>query len=98
MTSIEQKKLIEELLDYEARMNLGAALGKAGRHAEAITQFEEARKRGFRSPTLYNGLAVAYHETGQLQKCIESLKESLALDPDQPEVRGMLSEVESQRS
>ena len=79
-------------------MNLGAALGKAGRHRDAIAQFEESRKRGFRSPTLYNGLAVAYHETGEFGKCIESLKESLALDPNQPEVRAMLSEVESQAS
>jgi len=88
----------KEPANYEARMNLGAALGKAGRHRDAIAQFEEARKHGFRSPTLYNGLAVAYHETGQFGKCIESLKESLALDPNQPEVRAMLSEVESQAS
>jgi len=88
----------KEPTNYEARMNLGAALGKAGRHRDAIAQFEEARKRGFRSPTLYNGLAVAYHETGQFGKCIESLKESLALDPNQPEVRAMLSDAESQAS
>jgi predicted AlkP superfamily phosphohydrolase/phosphomutase/Tfp pilus assembly protein PilF len=84
--------------NYEARMNLGAALGKSGRHQEAIDQFEEARKRGFRSPTLYNGLAIAYHETGQMQKCEESLKESLALDPNQPQVRAMLAEVQGQKS
>ncbi len=88
----------KEPANYEARMNLGAALGKAGRHQEAIAQFEEARKRGFRSPTLFNGLAVAYHETGQIQKCIESLKESLALDPAQPEVRALLADVESRSS
>jgi len=84
--------------NYEARINLGAALGKAGRHAEAIQVFEEARQRGFRSPTLFNGLAVAYHETGQYQKCIESLKESLAADPNQPQVREMLAEVVARRS
>jgi tetratricopeptide (TPR) repeat protein len=84
--------------NYEARMNLGAALGKAGRHQEAINQFEEARKRGFSSPTLYNGLAIAYHETGQMQKCEESLKQSLALDPNQPQVRAMLAEVQGQKS
>jgi predicted AlkP superfamily phosphohydrolase/phosphomutase/tetratricopeptide (TPR) repeat protein len=88
----------KEPANYEARMNLGAALGKAGRHQEAIAQFEEARKRGFRSATLFNGLAVAYHETGQFQKCIESLKESLALDPDQPEVRALLADVQAQKS
>ena len=60
--------------------------------------FEEARQRGFRSPTLFNGLAVAYHETGQYQKCIESLKESLAADPNQPQVREMLAEVVARRS
>lgn len=83
--------------NYEARMNLGAAFGKAGRHEEAIRQFEEARRRGFRSPTLYNGLAIAYHETGQYQKCSESLRESLALDPDQPQVKLMLAEVEARK-
>ena len=84
--------------NYEARVNLGAALGKAGRHQEAIDQFEEARKRGFRSPTLLNGLAIAYHETGQMRKCEESLKESLSLDPNQPQVRAMLAEVQGQKS
>ena len=84
--------------NYEARVNLGAALGKAGRHQEAIDQFEEARKRGFRSSTLYNGLAIAYHETGQMKKCEDSLKESLALDPNQPQVRAMLAEVQGGRS
>jgi len=84
--------------NYEARMNLGATLGKAGRHQEAIDQFEEARKRGFRSPTLFNGLAIAYHETGQFQKCIDSLKESLTLDPNQPQVKALLAEIQSQKS
>lgn len=84
--------------NYEARVNLGAALGKAGRHQEAIDQFEEARTRGFRSPTLLNGLAIAYHETGQMKKCEDSLKESLSLDPNQPQVRTMLAEVQGGRS
>ncbi|HEV8336785.1 MAG TPA: alkaline phosphatase family protein [Candidatus Polarisedimenticolia bacterium] len=95
---ILSRAVAKEPTNYEARMNLGAALGKAGRHREAIAQFEETRRRGFRSPALFNGLAVAYHETGQIQKCIESLKESLSLDPAQPEVRALLSDVESQRS
>jgi predicted AlkP superfamily phosphohydrolase/phosphomutase/Tfp pilus assembly protein PilF len=88
----------KEPSNYEARMNLGAALGKSGRHRDAIVQFEEVRNRGFRSPTLYNGLAIAYHETGQMQKCIDSLKESLSLDPDQPQVRAMLAEVQGGKS
>ncbi|HEV8375280.1 MAG TPA: tetratricopeptide repeat protein, partial [Candidatus Polarisedimenticolia bacterium] len=88
----------KEPANYEARVNLGAALGKTGRHQEAIEQFEEARRRGFRSPTLFNGLAIAYHETGQMQKCLDSLKESLSLDPDQPQVKSMLAEVQGQRS
>src|SRR5207249_5987117 len=101
--SVEAIKILTRAVEkepgnYEARINLGAALGKAGRHQEAIRVFEEARQRGFRSPTLFNGLAVAYHETGQYQKCIESLKQSLALDPDQPEVRALLADVQSQRS
>ena len=92
------RAVAKEPNNYEARMNLGAALGKAGRHRDAILQFEEARSRGFRSPTLYNGLAIAYHETGQIQKCIDSLKESLSLDPDQPQVKAMLAEIQGQRS
>jgi hypothetical protein len=33
-----------------------------------------------------------------MQKCEESLKESLALDPNQPQVRAMLAEVQGQKS
>jgi tetratricopeptide (TPR) repeat protein len=92
------RAVAKEPNNYEARMNLGAALGKSGRHQEAIAQFEEARRRGFKSPVLFNGLAIAYHETGQLQKCIDSLRQSLALDPNQPEVRALLADVESSKS
>ncbi len=92
------RAVAKEPNNYEARMNLGAALGKSGRHRDAIAQFEEARNRGYRSPTLYNGLAIAYHETGQIQKCIDSLRESLSLDPDQPQVKAMLAEVQGQKS
>src|SRR5262249_50734926 len=92
------RAVAKEPNNYEARMNLGAALGKSGRHQEAIAAFEEARRRGFKSPVLFNGLAIAYHETGQLQKCIESLQQSLALDPNQPEVRALLADVQSSKS
>jgi predicted AlkP superfamily phosphohydrolase/phosphomutase/tetratricopeptide (TPR) repeat protein len=84
--------------NFEARINFGAALGKSGRHRDAILQFEEARRRGFRSPALFNGLAIAYHETGDYAKALENLRRSLELDPDQPEVRAMLADLQARAS
>jgi pentatricopeptide repeat protein len=77
----------------EARVNLGAALGKQGHVQEAISVFEEARELGLSSPMLLNALAVAYAQNHQRTEAIRALERSLNLDRDQPVARAMLDEL-----
>jgi Flp pilus assembly protein TadD len=77
----------------EARVNLGAALAKLGRHDEAIDRLAEARALGLRTPELLNALGLAYAESGRAREAMETLRESLSVRPDQPQVQALLSEL-----
>mgnify|MGYP003430968172 CR=1 FL=1 len=61
--------------------------------AEAIQALETARRKGARSTTLYNALALAYLQNRQREKALEFLKESLAIDPDQKDAQELLKVV-----
>ncbi len=77
----------------QARVNLGAALAKVGRLDEAIASLEEARRLGLRSTELLNAVGLAYAERGRMREAIQALSESLALAPDQPQVKSLLAEL-----
>ncbi len=79
--------------NLEARVNLGAALAKLGRLEGAIQTLEEARRMGLRSTALLDAIGLAYAQRGENALAIEALRESLALSPDQPQVRSLLAEL-----
>ncbi|MFQ5876237.1 MAG: alkaline phosphatase family protein [Acidobacteriota bacterium] len=79
--------------NLEAWVNLGAALGRLRRPREAIRALETARRKGLRTTTLYNALALAYLQDGQRDRALEYLHDSLALDPDQQDARDLLREI-----
>ncbi len=79
--------------NLEAWVNLGAAQGRLRRPQEAIEALETARRKGVRTTTLYNALALAYLQAHQRDKALEYLKESLTIDPGQKDARELLDAV-----
>ncbi len=80
--------------NIEARVNLGAVLGKLGRTNEAAECLEGAIALGYRTPDLYNAIGRAHFEAGNLPGAIDALNESLGMDPDQAEIREILRELQ----
>jgi tetratricopeptide (TPR) repeat protein len=79
-----------------ARVNLASALAYLERYDEAIEQFEQVVEAGARSTAIYNALARANRERGDLRAAVDWLRRSLELDPDQAEMRAVLSRLEAE--
>ena len=77
----------------EALLDLGGALAKGGRPAEAIPFLERAVQAGPRSTVALNSLGFARLETGDARGGLMALRESLALDPRQPQVADVVREI-----
>ncbi|MGE5047299.1 MAG: tetratricopeptide repeat protein [Deltaproteobacteria bacterium] len=77
------RKLIElrPQMGY-ARFKLGTTYNRLGRWAEAVEQFEAARKTIGGQPLLHNNLAVAYGKLGRVAEEIDALKKAIALRPE----------------
>lgn len=91
--AILSRAVDKERDNLEAWVNLGAAYGRLGRAQEAIDALETARGLGASTTTLYNALALAYLQARQRDKALEYLRESLKIDPDQPDARELLDAV-----
>ena len=94
--------VLKEVVDrhpgqVDACVNLAAALAKAGDTASAIVYFERAVAAGAANPVVFNGLAVAKLQSGDGPGAAAALRRSLALKPDQPDIRELLQRLESQR-
>jgi predicted AlkP superfamily phosphohydrolase/phosphomutase/tetratricopeptide (TPR) repeat protein len=76
--------------NLEAWINLGAAEGRMNHPKEAIVALETARRKGARSTTLYNALALAYLQDRQKERALGFLKESLVIDPNQKDAKELL--------
>jgi choline-sulfatase len=77
----------------EALLYLAGALASSGRPAEALPLFERALAAGQRSSMTFNGLALTRLAVGDRKGAAESFRESLRLDPDQPDVARTLGEI-----
>ena len=80
--------------NVEARVNLGTALGRLGRYEGAIEEFEQVVARGRGSAAVFNGLARAHGESGDLESAALWLRRSLQVDPSQPQIRRLLEQIE----
>ena len=78
----------------EALLDLGGALAKTGRAAEAVPYLERALKAGPRSTVALNSLGFARLEAGDRKGALAALRDSLALDPGQPEIRRVAQELQ----
>ena len=74
----------------EALLYLAGALAASGRPAEAVPFFERTLAVGPRTTMALNGLALTRIELGDRRGAAVAFRESLRLDPDQPDVERRL--------
>jgi predicted O-linked N-acetylglucosamine transferase (SPINDLY family) len=76
------------------RISLAAALGRLGRHAEAVAQLKAALiHRGGGLAELHNNLGASLQKLGRLDEAAAALANALALRDDYPEARRNLAGV-----
>lgn len=93
-TPLLRRAVTLEPANLEARVNLGTAMAMGGDLGGAIEAWEEAARRGVRTVDLFNALARAHHDRGDDAAAVGWLKQSLALDPAQEDVRQTLMQVD----
>jgi tetratricopeptide (TPR) repeat protein len=79
----------------EALLYLAGALASTGQPAAALPFFERALAAGQRNPMALNGLALTRMAVGDRKGAAAAFRESLRLDPDQPDVSRTLAEIKS---
>jgi Flp pilus assembly protein TadD len=67
--------------DFEAHLNLGAALQSMDKHEEALKYLAQAVRIRPASATAHNNLAVSLLVTDKTDEAVRELRESLKLDP-----------------
>lgn len=88
------RRVIErEAKNGEALLYLAGALASTGHPAEALPYFEQALGAGQRNPMTLNGLALTRMAVGDHKGAAAAFRESLRLDPKQPDVARSLSEL-----
>ena len=88
-----QRAVEREPKNGEALLYLAGALASSGRPAEAVPFFERALAAGPRTSMALNGLGLTRLELGDRPGAAAAFRESLKLDPDQPDVAGKLKEL-----
>jgi arylsulfatase A-like enzyme/Tfp pilus assembly protein PilF len=77
----------------QALLYLAGALAASGRSAEALPFFERALAAGQRSSMALNGLALTRLALGDRAGAVQAFRESLKMDPRQPDVARTLKEI-----
>ena len=75
----------------EAHSNLGVALARRGRTAEAIEHYREALRLDPRQTQAYSNLGNALLAQGHVSEAIAQFEAALALDPSDPQARTNLA-------
>ncbi len=92
-----RRALDKEPRNVESRTNLIVALGLKHDIDGARGLVKEAEGMSQRAPLFYNGLAYALYMNGRNQEALEALRESLQIDPRQPDARRLQAEIEQGR-
>ena len=66
-------------------------------YKDAIRYYERLRRLGSPTAALLNALGEAYYKSGQREKAIEVLSESLKVDPNQPQVKSFLEKLKEEK-
>jgi len=92
-TSLFRRAVERDPKNGEALLYLAGALASTGRAAEAIPLFERALDAGQRNTMALNGLALTRLNLGDRAGAAQAFRESLRLDPKQPDVARTLAEI-----
>jgi tetratricopeptide (TPR) repeat protein len=95
--TVLQDALRKDARNPESRTNLIVALGMKRDPEGARRLVKDAEGMGQRVPLFYNALAYALHFNGHNQEALETLHESLRIDPRQPDALRLKSEIETGR-
>ena len=87
----------EPKLAYQYFLIRGQALMGAGRLEEAIQSLSEGNRIYNSDTTLLNALGASYWRTGRPANALTALNASLKLNPDQPEVKNLIREIEEKK-
>ncbi len=79
--------------DAEALLDMGGLLARSGQAREAVPYLERAVQAGMRTPVALNSLGFARLEAGDRAGGRQALRESLAVDPRQEDVRAALTRL-----
>ncbi len=90
-----QSAIARDPKNGEALLYLAGALAAGGRSAEALPYFERAVAADPRSTMALNGLGLARLALGDKTRAGAAFRESLRIDPAQPEVASTLRELRS---
>jgi arylsulfatase A-like enzyme/cytochrome c-type biogenesis protein CcmH/NrfG len=92
-TALFRRAIERDPTNGEALLYLAGALTSTGRAAEAIPYFERALDAGQRNAMALNGLALTRLNLGDRAGAARAFRESLRLDPKQPDVVRTLAEI-----
>ncbi len=92
-TALFRRAIERDPTNGEALLYLAGALTSTGRAAEAIPYFERALDAGQRNSMALNGLALTRLNLGDRAGAARAFRESLRLDPKQPDVARTLAEI-----
>jgi arylsulfatase A-like enzyme/tetratricopeptide (TPR) repeat protein len=90
-----QSAIARDPKNGEGLLYLAGALAAGGRSAEALPYFERAVAADPRSTMALNGLGLARLALGDKTRAGAAFRESLRIDPAQPEVASTLREIRS---
>lgn len=88
-----QSAVVHDPRNGEALLYLAGALAARGRHADAVPFFERSLAAGPRTAMALNGLGLTRLELGDRAGAAAAFRESLRLEPGQPEVARTLREL-----
>jgi choline-sulfatase len=91
--SLFRRAIEREPKNGEALLYMAGALAASGRSADALPYFERALAAGQLNTMALNGLALTRLSMGDRQGAAQAFRESLRLDPKQPDVSRTLAEI-----
>ncbi|HUT08002.1 MAG TPA: GWxTD domain-containing protein [Candidatus Latescibacteria bacterium] len=98
----EALRLIETVKDdanlkFSYFLIKGRALAGLERYAEAVLSLQEGNKVYNSDSGLLAVLGSCYYKTGEKERALAALKASLSLNPEQPEVKALIQEIEGKK-
>jgi predicted AlkP superfamily phosphohydrolase/phosphomutase/tetratricopeptide (TPR) repeat protein len=95
-TAALESALARDPRNIEARANLIVALGMAHDLDGARKRLADGEAQGQKAPQFYNALAWVLHQNGRSDEAREALRQSLQIDPRQPDALRLAREIDAQ--